>query len=75
MPVYTFECPSCGAKLDVALSIKERDTQPILCMVYECIRKRSPARVSARHAARMKRVATAAAFTVGGFNAKNGYSR
>ena len=66
--MYTFECKKCGARRDEPLHLEERDTTGVFCRV--CKSKGSHAR-----GPRMVRVPTSAAFTIDGFNAKNGYSK
>lgn len=66
MPLYVYRCDICGQEKEQLSMVDDRDRAPI-CMVW------TPA--AKRHAVRMHRVPAAAAFTIGGFNAKNGYSK
>ena len=63
MPQYVFKCPVCGEEETLTLAMAQRDE----CMIY------------CRHedggVHRKQRVATTAAFTIGGFNAANGYAK
>jgi predicted nucleic acid-binding Zn ribbon protein len=61
MPIYLYKCQRCGKS-------EERFYASFKAMCLE------PSVRCIDDGARMERVASAPAFTVGGYNAKNGYS-
>lgn len=68
MPIYVYKCPTCGWTKEAIQLAADAPTP----MCESCHWMTSTGR---KIPTPMERVPTAAAFSVNGFNAKNGYSK